>query len=153
MTDTEVETRDDLVLEALASGQSLRKVRRQFALSEREFDSLLERLYPLSTEARLRTIRGDLALLNRIIETLFQKAVAGDINAATAAIRGLERKAFMLGTDCAQKIDLQVIPKEAPSSFEQIREAIFSVARGQPGDGNGADHAVGVPSDSDGKER
>jgi hypothetical protein len=125
MTDATVIDRDDAVAEAITSGRSLRLVRKEFALTEAELDAILERLWPLSTEARLRTIKHDIACLQRLIEKFLEKAMAGDVNSGVLCVRAWERKAAMLGLDAVQRIDLQVIkPPEHKSGHERIKDAI-----------------------------
>lgn len=126
MTDAAaIEERDAQVEAAITDGKSLRLVKRQFSLTEAELDGILERLWPLSTEARLRTIKHDVACLQRLIEKFYEKALAGDVNSGVLCVRAWERKAAMLGLDAAQRIDLQVIrAPEHKSSHEKIKEAI-----------------------------
>ena len=141
MTDTAIEERDEQVAEAITGGKSLRLVRKQFALTESELDSILERLWPLSHEARLRTIKHDVACLQRLIEKLYEKGLAGDTNAAVACIRAWERKAALLGLDAAQRIDLQVVPQEAAQGYERIYEVLQELAHEVGDGGNGSDPA------------
>jgi hypothetical protein len=125
MTDTAVIERDEAVAEAISSGRSLRLIRKDFSLSERELDGILEKLWPLSTEARIRTIKHDVACLQRLIETLYEKGLNGDVNAAVACIRAFERKATMLGLDASTLIDLHVVkPPEYKSQHERISQVI-----------------------------
>ena len=79
MTDAVLD-RDEAIVEALISGQSVRTVQREFSLTVAELDQALERCFPLDTAARLRTIRGDLSRLDKLIETFYRKAIAGDVN-------------------------------------------------------------------------
>src|SRR5262249_38071222 len=112
MTDTAViEQRDEQIVEALVAGRSVRVVQREFSLTFTELDQALERCFPLDTAARLRTIRGDLSRLDRLIEKFYLKAIAGDgdVNSATLVVKAWERKAALLGLDAVQRIDLQIV--------------------------------------------
>jgi hypothetical protein len=77
MTDTAViEQRDGAIVEALVAGRSVRLIQREFSLTVVELDQALERCFPLDTAARLRTIRGDLGRLDRLIEKFYLRAIA-----------------------------------------------------------------------------
>jgi len=61
MTDTVIEQRDEQVAEAIVSGRSLQVVRKEFGLSAAELDIVLEKLWPIDTQARLRIVKRDVA--------------------------------------------------------------------------------------------
>jgi hypothetical protein len=153
MTDAAIEQRDEAIAEALAAGRSVRAVRREFSLTIAELDAALARCFPLDTAARLRTIRGDLGKLDRLIEVFFTKALAGDVHSGLLTVKAWERKAELLGLDAVQRIDLQITQTEQqPTRHEKIKAALMSLKYGpdwQPSDGNGADGAVSVLSNSD----
>jgi hypothetical protein len=144
MTDAvAIEQRDDAIVGALVAGRSVRVVQREFGLTVVELDQALERCFPLDTAARLRTIRGDLSRLDRLIEKFYLKAMAGDgdVNSAALVVKAWERKAELLGLDAVQRIDLQIInpPQQVPR-HEKIAEVIMRLT-GRDGqqlnDGNG----------------
>jgi len=125
MSDTALIDRDEAVATAITDGRSLRRIQRDFSLTEAELDAALEKSWPVNNDARIRMIKHDLARLERVIEVLFEKSIAGDVNASIACIRGWERKAALLGLDSAQRIDLQVIkPPEHKSQHQRISEVI-----------------------------
>jgi len=128
MTDTAVEGRGAAVEAAeaaIADGRSLRLVRRDFSLTDAELSDILEKLCPLSTEARIRTIKHDATCLQRLIEKLYEKGLNGDTNAAVACIRAWERKAALLGLDAVQRIDLQVInPPNTRASITGLQKQL-----------------------------
>jgi hypothetical protein len=136
MTDiTAIEQRDDAIVGALVAGRSVRAVQREFSLTITELDQALERCFPLDNAARVRTIRGDLSRLDRLIEKFYLKAIAGDgdVNSAALVVKAWERKAELLGLDAVQRIDLQIIsPPEAPARHERIREAIMRLTEQPP---------------------
>src|SRR5215470_1763076 len=69
MSDTAaIGERDEAVAEAITNGRSLQLVRKEFSLTEAELDAVLERLWPVSTEARIRMIKHDVGCLQRLIE-------------------------------------------------------------------------------------
>jgi hypothetical protein len=159
MTDTAaIEQRDEQIVEALVAGRSVRVVQRELSLTVTELDQALERCFPLDVSARLRTIRGDLSRLDRLIEKFYLKAMAGDgdVNSAALVVKAWERKAELLGLDAVQRIDLQIInpPQQVPR-HERIREAIMRLTQPEQfqNNGNGPplddDGAVDTPSDSD----
>jgi hypothetical protein len=127
MTDAAIETRDvtEQVATAISAGRSLRLIKRDFSLTETELDQVLEKLWPVSNDARIRMVKHDLGRLERIIEMLFEKSVAGNIDAAGTLIKALDRKSQLLGLDAVRQIDLQIIkPPEYKSSHERIVQAI-----------------------------
>ena len=144
MTDTAaVEQRDEAIVGALVAGGSVRVVQREFSLTVIELDQALERCFPLDTAARLRTIRGDLSRLDRLIEKFYLKAIAsdGDVHSGLLTVKAWERKAELLGLDAVQRIDLQIInpPQQVPR-HEKIRQVIMNLRVGdgqQSNDGNG----------------
>lgn len=140
MTDAAIEERNEQVAEAITSGRSLRLVRKEFSLTETELDAILERLWPLSTEARIRRIKHDVACLQRLIEKFFEKALAGDVNSGVLCVRAWERKAALLGLDAVQRIDLQVInPPQQATRYERITEAVERLTGRRIGQPNGGD--------------
>jgi len=151
---TAIETqdeRDEQIAEAITSGRSLRAVRREFGLSQAEIDSVLERLWPIHLESRIRMIKHDLGKLDRLTQIFYEKAINGCIQSGLLVIRVLERKHELLGMNSAVKIEIAQTPPNAPTRHDRIREAIFRMARGsdwQPSDGNGGDGAVDAPSDA-----
>lgn len=137
MTGTAViEQRDEQIVEALVAGRSVRTVQREFGLTVAELDQVLERCFPLDTAARLRTIRGDLSRLDRLIEKFYLKALAGDgdVDSATLVVRAWERKATLLGLDAVQRIDLQIVqPPKQETQHNKIRRVIWELQHpGQP---------------------
>jgi len=129
MSDTAaIEERDEAVAEAITNGRSLQLVRKEFSLTEAELDAVLERLWPVSTEARIRMIKHDVGCLQRLIEKFYEKALGGDVNSATLVVKAWERKAALLGLDAVQRIDLQIIrPPDAPSQYDRITAALMSL--------------------------
>ena len=134
---TAIETqdeRDEQVAEAIVSGRSLRSVRREFSLTEAELDAALERLWPVSTEARIRMIKRDIGCLQRLIEKFYEKALGGCIQSGLLTVRIYERLHSLIGADATRQIDLQIIrPPDAVSSHDKIKAAIMAmVEREQP---------------------
>ena len=131
MTDTALEECDELVAEAIAAGRSLRVVRKEFSLSAAELDAVLERLWPVDHAARVRMIKRDVGRLEALMAPFFERAVRdGDVPSGVLVVKVYERLHTLVGLDAAQRVDLTIQPKEAPRSFDKIREAIYRVARG-----------------------
>ena len=90
----------------------------------------------------MRTIRGDLGRLDRLIEKFYLKAIAGDgdVNSAALVVKAWERKAELLGLDAVQRIDLQIInpPQQVPrhEKIRQVIERLTGRELQQPNDGN-----------------
>ena len=137
MTDiTAIEQRDDAIVGALVAGRSVRAVQREFSLTITELDQALERCFPLDNAARVRTIRGDLSRLDRLIEKFYLKALAGngDVDSATLVVRAWERKSALLGLDAVQRIDLQIVQApQAETRHDKIRRVFWELRHpGQP---------------------
>jgi hypothetical protein len=149
MSDTAaIGERDEAVAEAITSGRSLRLVRKEFSLTEAELDAVLERLWPVSTEARIRMIKHDVGCLQRLIEKFYEKALGGDVNSATLVVKAWERKAALLGLDAVQRIDLQIIrPPDAPSQYDRITAALMSLKYGPNGRDGAAPSDAAPPAD------
>src|SRR5215471_269613 len=79
MTDAVIEQRDEQVAEAIVSGRSLQVVRKEFGLSTAELDIVLEKLWPIDTQARLRIVKRDVGKLDRLTQVFYEKALAGDV--------------------------------------------------------------------------
>src|SRR5262245_40987593 len=111
VTDTAIETaigqdqRDEAIAEAITSGRSLRAVKREFRLSQAEIDSVLERLWPVSTEARIRMIKRDVGMLSKLIEKFYVQALGGCIQSGLLTVRVYERLHSLIGADAVQRID------------------------------------------------
>jgi hypothetical protein len=127
------EQRDEQVAEAIVSGRSLRAVRKKFGLNQAEIDSVLERLWPVDTEARIRMIKRDVGKLDRLTQVFYEKALAGDVQSGLLTVRIWERLHELLGLDAVRRIDLQIInpPQEVPR-HEKIRQAIMRLTEQAP---------------------
>src|SRR5262249_61008282 len=99
MTDTVIEPRDEQVAEAIVSGRSLQVVRKEFGLSTAELDIVLEKLWPIDTQARLRIVKRDVGKLDRLTQVFYEKALAGDVQSGllTGRIWGRLHALFGLG--------------------------------------------------------
>ena len=140
MTDAVIEQRDEQVAEAIVSGRSLQVVRKEFGLSTAELDIVLEKLWPIDTQARLRIVKRDVGKLDRLTQVFYEKALAGDVQSGLLTVRIWERLHELLGLDAVQRIDLQIInpPQEVPR-HEKIRAVIERLTGRelqQPNDGN-----------------
>jgi len=92
---------------------------------------VLERLCPIDTASRIRTIKRDVGRLDRLTQVFYLRALQGDVQSGLLTVRIWERLNELLGLDAVQRIDLQIVqPPEAPQGFEKIRAAILRVARG-----------------------
>jgi len=149
--DTAIEERDEVIAEAIVSGRSLRAVRKEFSLTAAELDGVLERLWPVSTEARIRMVKTDLGKLNRLLEVFYSKGLLGDPIAAGIAVKIWERLHELVGLN-VQRIDLQITPAQnEPHEFDRIYDAIMRVARGPSApNGNGSDSVAGDGGDQEG---
>src|SRR5215471_11580437 len=139
MTDTVIEQRDEQVAEAIVSGRSLHVVRKEFGLSTAELDIVLEKLWPIDTQARLRIVKRDVGKLDRLTQVFYEKALAGDVQSGLLTVRIWERKHELLGMNAAAKFEVVTAPPEAPPRHEKIRAVIERLTGRelqQPNDGN-----------------
>jgi len=97
VTDPAIQERDEAIAEALTAGRSVRVVRREFGLSVEEIDSALERLWPIDLQSRLRMIKSDLGKLDRLTETFYAKALAGDVQAGVLTVKSGSGSTSSLG--------------------------------------------------------
>ena len=128
MTETAIQERDEAIAEALTVGRSVRAVKREFGLSTDEIDAVLERLWPIDLQSRLRMIKTDLGQLSRLMQVFYEKALAGDVQSGLLTVRIWERKHELLGMNSAVKVQIMQEPAQAPDSFEKIYNAITRVA-------------------------
>ena len=132
MTDAVIEQRDEQVAEAIVSGRSLQVVRKEFGLSTAELDIVLEKLWPIDTQARLRIVKRDVGKLDRLTQVFYEKALAGCIQSGLLTVRIWERKHELLGMNAAAKFEVVTAPPEAPPRHERIREAIMRLTEQPP---------------------
>ena len=130
MVDTAIEQRDEHVAQAIVSGQSLRMVRKEFGLSIAELDAVLERLWPIDAQARLRLIKRDVGRIDRLLEVFFERSLRGDVQSGLLTVRIWERLHELLGMNSAAKIEIVQAPSEAPTRYEKITEAIMRLRSG-----------------------
>jgi hypothetical protein len=139
MTDSPSDdARDDFILEQRLGGRSARSISKELRCTVADIDASLDRTLPrITNEAKRRLVALDLNRLDGLIEIFYKRAVEqADAQAGLLVVKILERKAALLGLDSPQKLDIvQMQVPEAPSSHDQIRDAIFELARGG---GNGA---------------
>src|SRR5262245_11070119 len=142
MTDTTTE-RDEQIAERRLAGESVRSVAQQFGCSIGEVHAAVERALEINNEVRKRMVLLDAAKLDRLLKVFYDKGLAGCVQSAITAVRIWERKHELLGLNSPVKLDVVTMqPKEAPTSFDKIRAAVYAIARGHPGapaiDGNGS---------------
>src|SRR5215471_1006439 len=136
MTDTVIEQRDEQVAEAIVSGRSLQVVRKEFGLSAAELDIVLEKLWPIDTQARLRIVKRDVGKLDRLTQVFYEKALAGDVQSGLLTVRIWERLHELLGLDAVQRIDLIINPPQEVPRHEKIRQVIERLTGRQLNGGN-----------------
>jgi hypothetical protein len=129
------------------SGKTLRVLARQFETSVMEVERAIDRvLPPFTTQNQMRAYKRELQRLEDIGTKYHALAMANDTNTEFAHIyaRINERRCSMSGWS---SINVRLDPfvaqvQEQPKSFEKIRQAVYAVARGHPGqpaiDGNGS---------------
>jgi|SRR6516162_1109774 hypothetical protein len=142
--------RDESITEARITGTSTRALAKLHRCTSREVEEAIDRRldYEVDNRMRLRAVKLSAARLDALRVPFFEKAMKGDAQAGLLCVKIEERLALLFGLDQSPtaRVDVyQVQAAEQPSSFEKIREAIYSVARG----GNGGDGAVPLLSPPD----
>jgi hypothetical protein len=129
---------DDHVLEQVVGGKSVRSLGKELKLSSHQITKALDRvLGPLDNDMKRRAVLVDLHRLEVLIGVFLEKAKAGCVQSALLVTKALERKSQLLGLDCPVQVDFRVEAKPAPKQFEQIRRAVYRIARGRPPDDGG----------------
>jgi hypothetical protein len=112
-------------------GQSERDLARKFGLSMKEVWRAIDRALPtLDTAARARAIAIEYSRLDSLFATFFEKAKGGDAPAATVCLKIHERRAIMMGLECAPRRDdpTQAQIERRMSSTEIIKRALDRIA-------------------------
>src|SRR5262249_5241488 len=161
--------RDEAITEARISGTSSRAlVKRYPEMTSRDIEAAVDRRldYELDDRMKLRSVKLDLARIERLFEFFFAMATTGErdvvaVSAGTLCCKLLERKALFTGTEAPLqgRVDVyQVEQHQQPSSYQKITDVLMALKySGHPsGDGasdpNGGDSAVGALSDGDSDE-
>jgi len=135
--------RDEAITEARISGTSTRALAKRYPeMTSRDIEAAVDRRldYELDDRMKLRSVKLDLARIERLFEFFFEMATKGErdvvaVSAGTLCCKLLERKALFTGTEAPlqSRVDVYAVEHERqPSSHEQIKRAIFAVARGDP---------------------
>jgi hypothetical protein len=151
----------EAVFRAWEAGKGLRALSREFALSVREVEQIIDRCLPVfDVQHQLQAFKRELMRLEDLSGEFFAIAKRDQCrDSAHLVCRINERIAAMRGWSPMNiKLDLHTVQtaQVLPKSFDRIREVIYRVARGpdwQPNNGNGApsngDNAGGVLSPPD----
>jgi hypothetical protein len=127
---------DAAVLERRLAGLSIRRLSREFKISEKGILDSLDRSLPqLSPELKIRIYREDLQRLEALISAHWGSAATGSQSSTQIILRLLERRAAMIGADSPTRIDV-VIERvgEHPDSTTQLLAELDRIAaeRKQP---------------------
>ena len=127
------EAKDDFILQERLLGRSARSISKELHCTVADVDASLDRTLPkIDNAAKLRIIALDLDRLDELLKVFLKRAIEKiDCQAGLLVVKILERKAAILGTDAAQKLDIvQVQAQKEPSQHDKIKDAIMRVARG-----------------------
>ena len=128
--------RDEAITQARISGTSSRAIAKRYDCTSREVEEAIDRRfdYELDDKMRLRSVKLDLARIERLFEIFFDRAVKDkDVSAGTLCCKLLERKALFTGTEAPlqSRIDVRAIEQtQRPTQHQRIKDAIMRVARG-----------------------
>ena len=97
-----LDDRDQAIFEQRLAGRSVRQIARQFRISMREVDSIIEaHCVPETIEAKAQSFGIELARLEVFQHAIFDKVLAGNVSAVMASVKICERRAAMRGSDAA----------------------------------------------------
>jgi hypothetical protein len=139
--------RDEKIYSAWEAGKSLRGLAREFETSVKEIEQALDRMLPVfDSSTNLRALKREIQQMEDLTRDFFTIAkrdksfeaahLCARLNERTCAMRGLTSLNIRLDPYSAQT-------QQQPTEHEEIRRAIFAIARGDPDyqpktDGNGA---------------
>jgi hypothetical protein len=142
--------RDESIVEARITGTSSRALAKLHRCTSCEVEEAIDwRLdYEVDNRMRLRAVKLSAARLDALRVPFFEKAMKGDAQAGLLCVKIEERRALLFGLDqpLQSRVDVyQIQAAEQPTQHEQIRRAIYAIARGDPdyqpdddGNGNGS---------------
>jgi hypothetical protein len=148
--------RDDLILEGRLAGRSVPAIARQHHCAIAEVEAIINRRlnFALDNDMRLKAIKLDVTRLEALMAPFFERATKDrDCAAGTLCVKILERRALLLGLDSPTRIDVvQLQTQQAPTQYEKIRDALFSLKygpNGKPGAAPPSGGGSGGPAVSD----
>lgn len=160
--------RDEAITEARISGTSSRALATRYQTTSREIEAAVDRRfdYELDDRMKLRSVKLDLARIERLFEFFFKMATTGErdviaVSAGTLCCKLLERKALFTGTEAPLqgRVDVyQVEQHQQPSGYQKITDALLALKYSGRSNGDGAAasdpplDAVGPLSDDNGDE-
>lgn len=148
--------RDEAITEARIAGTSARALAKVHGCSSGEVEAAVDRRldYAVDNALRLRLVKLNVERLEALMKPFFERAVEQkDVAAGVLCVKLAERLSLLLGLDqpAASRLDVyQVTAAEEPQPFQKIHEMIMRIGRSP--EGNGADGAVSVLSNSDDNE-
>lgn len=89
----------------------------------------------VTDEFKARVVETDLARLEALHKIFFKKALKGDVEAANACVRFMDRRAKFCGLDVLPRGDAARDQSHEQSSFDKAYEVIMRLARGPTIDG------------------
>jgi|tagenome__1003787_1003787.scaffolds.fasta_scaffold20537934_2 hypothetical protein len=142
--DAERDERDHEILQLRLAGLSIRRLAREFKVTDREVLRALERGLPqLTPETRTRMFREDLLRLDELMIHWFAAAKNGSASAANATqlcLRIMERRSALCGLDAPVHWRIEVIEQaaaSAESSTAALLKELDRIAAERPDDGHG----------------
>jgi hypothetical protein len=105
---------DRKILALRLAGVSIRKIGREYSLSDKQVNESLDRSLPtLSDEMRIQLFKIDLQRLDELTTYWWQQAKSGSAVGTTLVVKLMERRSQMLGSDVAPHMRVQVIQQGA----------------------------------------
>jgi hypothetical protein len=127
---------DQHILQRHLDGLSIRRIAREFRMSDRAVNEALDRaLPPLDAGLRQRLYRADLARLEELLGYWQAKALEGSATATGLVLKILERRASLTGIDAPINMRLQVIEQtseQEPTSTEALLAEFNRIAEERP---------------------
>jgi len=146
--------RDEAITEAITeariAGTSSRALAKRYQMTSRDIEAAVDRRldYELDDRMKLRSVKLDLARIERLFEFFFSMATTGGkdgsdavaVSAGTLCCKLLERKALFTGTEASPtaRVDIyQIRPPDAPTSYQKITDVLLSLKHDHANGGDG----------------
>jgi hypothetical protein len=105
---------DRKILQVRLAGTSIRKIGREFGLTDKQVLASLDRSLPsLTPETRIRLFKEDLARLDELMIHWYALAQTGHATATTLCVKLMERRAQMIGADAPVHMRVEVVDQSA----------------------------------------
>jgi hypothetical protein len=120
----DLDERDQDIFDQRLAGKSIRAIARQFRISMKEVDNIVEaHCTPVTLEQKAKAYELELMRIDQMQLAAYEKARKGNISAIMAVAKLMERRAAMIGYEAPVRHDpIQVLAQATPvTSTERIQ--------------------------------